>query len=97
MRKIFTFFAAMLMTLSVSAASYGILVNDSIYFAGTKTDDFEGFQQYLAHVPLKAGDHCQLYDKDNKASWAVASFPQKRRVTICCPKQLMNLAKTIKV
>ena len=75
MRKIFTFFAAMLMTLSVSAASYGILVNDSIYFAGTKTDDFEGFQQYLAHVPLKAGDHCQLYDKDNKAAWAVTLNP----------------------
>lgn len=72
MKKIFSFFAALLMTVSMSAASYGILVNGKTYFAGTKADDFEGFQQYLAHVPLKSGDYCQLYDKDNKAAWAVA-------------------------
>ena len=34
MKKIFTFFAAMLMTMSLSAASYGIAVNGTTYYAG---------------------------------------------------------------
>ena len=63
------------MTLSMSAASYGILVNGNTYFAGTHTDDFEGFQQYLAHVQLSAGDYCQLCDADNQAVWAVDLNP----------------------
>ena len=71
MRKIFAFFAAVMVTLSMSAASYGILVNGTTYFAGTHTDEFEGFQQYLAHVQLSAGDYCQLCDAENKAVWAV--------------------------
>ena len=71
MKKIFTFFAAALTALSMSAASYGILVNGKTYFAGTQVDEFEGFQQYLAHVPVKAGDFCQLCDAENKAVWAV--------------------------
>ena len=75
MKKIFAFFAAMLVTLSVSAASYGILVNGTTYFAGTHTDDFEGFTQYLAHVQLSAGDYCQLCDAENKAVWAVDLNP----------------------
>ena len=75
MRKIFSIFAATLMTLSMSAASYGILVNGNTYFAGTHTDDFEGFQQYLAHVQLNAGDFCQLCDAENRAVWAVDLNP----------------------
>lgn len=71
MKKIFTFFAAALTALSMSAASYGILVNGKTFFAGTLVDEFEGFQQYLAHVPVKAGDFCQLCDAENKAVWAV--------------------------
>lgn len=71
MKKIFTFFAAALTALSMSAASYGILVNGKTFFAGTMVDEFEGFQQYLAHVPVKAGDFCQLCDAENKAVWAV--------------------------
>ena len=71
MRKIFSFFAAALMTLSMSAASYGILVNGNTYFAGTEVDEFEGFKQYLAHVPVQSGDQVQLCDFDNKATWAV--------------------------
>ncbi len=50
MKKIFTVFAAMCMALSMSAASYGILVNGNTYFAGEPAGEFEGFQQYLAHV-----------------------------------------------
>ena len=55
----------------LQAQNYGILVNGKMYFAGSKTDEFEGFQQYLAHVQVKSGDYCQLYDVDNKAAWAV--------------------------
>ena len=75
MKKIFSIFTAALMTLSMSAASYGILVNGNTYFAGTHTDDFEGFQQYLAHVQLNAGDFCQLCDAENRAVWAVDLNP----------------------
>ena len=71
MKKIFTLFAAAMMALSMSAASYGILVNGKTYYAGEPAGEFEGFTQYLAHVTLKSGDYCQLYDLDNKAAWAV--------------------------
>ena len=73
MKKIFAFFAASLMTLSMSAASYGILVNGKIYFAADyKGPDAmgEGFEEYLAHVSVKSGDYCQMYDAENKAAWA---------------------------
>lgn len=75
MKKIFTLFAAALMTLSMSAASYGILVNGKTYFAGSPAGEFEGFTQYLAHVQVAKGDYCQLYDKDNKQAWAVDLNP----------------------
>ena len=75
MKKIFTFFAAALTALSMSAASYGILVNGKTYFAGTQVDEYEGFQQYLAHVPVKAGDFCQLCNGENQAVWAVDINP----------------------
>lgn len=75
MKKFFSILAATLMTVSMSAASYGILVNGNMYFAGTHTDDFEGFQQYLAHVQLNAGDYCQLCDAENQAVWAVDLNP----------------------
>lgn len=75
MKKIFTFFAAALTALSMSAASYGILVNGKTYFAGELTGEFEGFTQYLAHVQVKAGDFCQLCDGENQAVWAVDINP----------------------
>jgi len=71
MRKIFSIFAAVLMTLSMSAASYGILVNGKMYYQGAKVDEFEGFTQYLANVQVVSGDKLQLYDYENKAGWAV--------------------------
>ena len=73
MKKIFAFFAAALLTLSMSAANYGILVNGRYYFAADyKGPDAmgEGFEEYLAHVKVQAGDYCQMYDADNKAAWA---------------------------
>ena len=75
MKKIFTFFAAALTALSMSAASYGILVNGKTYFAGTQVDEYEGFTQYLAHVQVKAGDFCQLCNGENQAVWAVDINP----------------------
>ncbi|MDY5650851.1 MAG: hypothetical protein SPF23_02235 [Paludibacteraceae bacterium] len=75
MKRIFTFFAAALTALSMSAASYGILVNGKTYFAGEQTGEFEGFTQYLAHVQVKAGDFCQLCNGENQAVWAVDINP----------------------
>ena len=74
MKKIFAFFAACCMALSMSAASYGILVNGKMYFAASYEgpDPYGGgYEQYLAHVQVQSGDYCQLYDADNKAAWAV--------------------------
>jgi hypothetical protein len=50
-------------------------VNSKTYFAGTKVDEFEGFQQYLAHVQVAAGDKVQLCDAENRAVWAVDLNP----------------------
>ena len=75
MKKTFVMMAAMMVSVLMQAASYGILVNGNTYFAGTHTDDFEGFQQYLAHVQLNAGDYCQLCDAENRAVWAVDLNP----------------------
>ena len=71
MKKSVIILFALLCTVVLQAQNYGILVNGKIYFAGSKVDEFEGFQQYLAHVQVKSGDYCQLYDADNKAPWAV--------------------------
>ncbi len=71
MKKTGLMLVVLLLSLSGWAQSYGILVNGKIYFQGTKVDEFEGFQQYLAHVKVASGDQLQLYDYDNKAAWAV--------------------------
>ncbi|MBO4578197.1 MAG: hypothetical protein J5688_05760 [Paludibacteraceae bacterium] len=71
MKKTIIIFAALVCSLALQAASYGILVNGKTYFAGTPAGEYEGFQQYLAHVQVKSGDQCQLYDAENKAAWAV--------------------------
>ena len=64
--------------LHVSAASYGILVNDSKYFAGSlnPTPLDPSFQEYACvSVPLSSGDYCLLYDQENEASWTVVLDP----------------------
>lgn len=71
MRKTFLMAAVMMISVLMQAASYGVLVNGKTYFAGEPAGEFEGFQQYLSHVPLQAGDYCQLCDAENKAVWAV--------------------------
>lgn len=55
------------------AQTYGILVNGKTYFEASYEgpDPYgEGFEQYLAHVQVKSGDYCQMYDVDYKAAWA---------------------------
>ena len=61
--------------LSSMAQSYGILVNDSVYFAAEyKGQDSNGggYEEYLAKVQLTAGDHFVLCNKSNGDTWTVA-------------------------
>ena len=71
MKTILSILLSFTAALTLNAASYGILVNGKTYFAGEATGEFEGFQQYLAHVQVKSGDYCQLHDLENDATWAV--------------------------
>ena len=71
MKKTFVMMAAMMVSVLMQAASYGILVNGKTYFAGELTGEFEGVTQYLAHVQVSNGDKLQLCDAENKAVWAV--------------------------
>ena len=75
MRKITTLLFVVLCCVMAQAQNYGILVNGKMYYAGSKVDEFEGFQQYLSHVQVNSGDYCQLYDADNQAAWAVDVNP----------------------
>ena len=75
MKKIFMLMAAMVCAAGMFAQSYGILVNGKMYYPGTKVDEFEGFQQYLAHVQVASGDQLQLCDAENRAVWAVDLNP----------------------
>ena len=67
--------AALVCAAGMFAQSYGVLVNGKVYYPGTKVDEFEGFQQYLAHVTVASGDQLQLCDAENRAVWAVDLNP----------------------
>ena len=74
MKKVFLMMAALMVSVLLQAANYGILVNGKMYFAATYEgpDPYgEGFEQYLSHVQIANGDKVQLYDAENKAAWAV--------------------------
>lgn len=71
MKKICNIIVLFFACVSAWAGSYGILVNGTTYFAGSPAGEYEGFQQYLAHVQVSNGDQFQLYDAENKAAWAV--------------------------
>ena len=74
MKKVFLMMAAMMVSVLLQAANYGILVNGKMYFAATYEgpDPYgEGFEQYLSPVQIANGDKVQLYDAENKAAWAV--------------------------
>ena len=76
MRKMMLCFCVLLAA-ALQAQNYGILVNGKTYFQATKTGepDYQGREQYLAHVQVSQGDYCQLYDYTNKAAWAVPLDP----------------------
>jgi len=69
---------ALVASMMMNSQNYGVLVNDKMYFAASYEgpDPFgEGFEQYLSHVKIANGDKVQLYDAENKASWAVDLNP----------------------
>ncbi len=73
MKKIFTL-VYVLLCVTLSYAQYGILVNGKTYFAAEYRgkDDITGtYDEYLAHVSVKSGDFCQLYDVEYDSRWAV--------------------------
>ncbi|MBO7458870.1 MAG: hypothetical protein J6T80_06430 [Paludibacteraceae bacterium] len=71
MKKIFVLCLSVIVSAGLWAANYGILVNGQTYYAGEHTGQFEGFEQYLVHVPVTSGDYLQLCDPWNDAKWAV--------------------------
>lgn len=73
MKKIFTLFAAAMMTLSMSAASYGILVNSKMYYQAEALGekDYQDRDQYKVSVTLAQGDKWCVYDAENNASFTI--------------------------
>ena len=60
--------------LSSMAQSYGILVNDSVYFAAEykgKDSNTGTYDEYLAKVQLTAGDHFALCNATSGDTWTV--------------------------
>ena len=75
MKKFFLILAALVCALCMQAESYGILVNDSVYFAAEyrgKDDATHTFDEYLAHVQLASGDHFVLCNATSGDTWTVA-------------------------
>lgn len=78
MKRLFTLFLIICAVTSAFAASYGILVNDKDYYAGTVNPSpmDPSFQEYMVlNLSLAQGDKAQLYDADNKAAWTVTLDP----------------------
>lgn len=75
MKKTGLFFLMILCTMSLFAQSYGILVNDSVYFEAEykgKDSNTGQYDEYLAHVKLAAGDHFVLCNAVSDDTWTVA-------------------------
>ena len=72
MRRILILAAFIALSLSVLfAQGYGIEINGNKVVQATKVDEFEGFEQHLAHVQLQAGDACKLINLSNCDTWMV--------------------------
>lgn len=70
MKKLFLLFAALAVAVMTQAASFGILVNGTKYFAGELNTGQTSFTEYaILSVPLAEGDECVIYDFDNKGAW----------------------------
>ncbi len=54
-----------------SAQSYGIEINGTKVVKAEATGPYNGFEQFLAHVQLEAGDVCKLINTSNCATWMV--------------------------
>ena len=60
--------------LTLKAAPFYVLVNDSIYYLATATgqEDFQGRTQYAATcISLQAGDVVKCYDQSTSTAWAI--------------------------
>jgi len=65
----------MLCAMSGFAQSYGILVNDSVYYEAEykgKDSNTGQYDEYLAHVQLASGDHFVLCNAVSGDTWTVA-------------------------
>ena len=70
MKKLFLMCAALTVAILTQAASFGILVNGTKYFAGNLNTGQASFTEYaILSVPLAEGDECVIYDFDNKGAW----------------------------
>lgn len=61
---------------SVSGTAFYIRVNGSTDYAASPVGepDFQGRDQYMASVYVKAGQTVSCYDKDNNAEWTIPSL-----------------------
>ena len=98
MKKILLFVTAVLTAVSMSAASYGIMVNGTDYHRGDHNPAplDPSFDEYaVLNVTLAAGDHFQLYDQENQVGWAVPLDPAVEvDVTVNKTDYTMNVAGT---
>ena len=82
MKKIYALFVAMMMSVSMFA-QFGILVNEKMYYAGTKNPSPQdpSFDEYMVlGLSMKSGDFCQLCDAgSNYATWAVKLDPASNK------------------
>ena len=75
MKKTIIILAALVCSLVLQAASYGILVNGKTYYAGTKNQNpgDPSFEEYMVlGLSLTKDDYCQLYNRVSGDSWVVA-------------------------
>jgi len=74
MKKITLIVGALFVAITMSATSYGIMINGSDYHAGTEnpTPGDPSFKEYMVlGVSVPANASLQLWDQDNNAGWAV--------------------------
>ena len=82
-----SFLIAILFCSSFAWAQYGILVNGETYYAAEhkgKDSNTGTYEEYMAHVPVKSGDYCQLCNAEAREiwvvdldTWSVAGFERK--------------------
>lgn len=76
MKKVLVFLVVLCLSTSMLfSQSYGIEINGSKVVAATHVDDYEDFEQHLAHVQLAAGDVCKLINTAECQTWMVDLNP----------------------